>query len=74
MKAAASKPVANCLNCGAEISFANSPAIDQRITCPKCGDVHKVVGLDPLRLEWAWEDLLEGPEFSVRSWRFRGKR
>ena len=74
MKAAASNPNAECQNCGEEISLGSSPAINQRFTCAKCGDVHKVVGLDPMRIEWAWEDLLEGPEYSVRSWRMLGKR
>lgn len=68
----ASRLEGKCKNCGTPISLGGSPAIDQRVTCTKCGDVLKIVALDPVKLEWAWEDLLEGPEYSVRSWRVRG--
>ena len=60
-----------CPKCGSGILFDHPPAPEERVKCHGCGDILKVVTLSPLGLEWAWEDLLEGPEYSVRSssWR-----
>jgi lysine biosynthesis protein LysW len=71
MKQISSTQKGICEKCGSEISIEGTPTLDQRVTCTQCGDVLKIVALDPIQLEWAWEDLLEGPEYSVRSWRER---
>lgn len=62
-----------CPTCQAEVTISDATVPGQRVPCPRCGDVLKVVAVNPLELEWAWEDLLDGPEISVRSWRKRGK-
>lgn len=63
-----------CPSCQAVVAIEGVPAIDQRIACDECGDVHKVVAISPIKLEWAFEDLLEGPEYSVRSFPQRWRR
>jgi lysine biosynthesis protein LysW len=63
-----------CPSCRAAVVFEDIPKVDQRIVCAGCGDVLKVVSVSPIELEWAYEDLLEGPEYSVRSCLHRGHR
>lgn len=58
-----------CPLCQTKIHLQGSLSLNQRIPCPDCDDVLKVACTKPLRLEWAWEDLLEGPEISVRRMR-----
>jgi lysine biosynthesis protein LysW len=55
-----------CPLCNAVIELENMPCIGDRLACRGCGDVLKVISVTPLELEWALDDLLEGPEYSVR--------
>jgi lysine biosynthesis protein LysW len=63
-----------CPSCHAAVVFKDVPNVGQRIICAGCDDVLKVVSLSPIKLEWAYEDLLEGPEYSVRSFPYQGRR
>lgn len=58
-----------CPLCQTKIHLQGSLTLNQRIACPDCDDVLKVDCTKPLRLEWAWEDLLEDPGISVRRMR-----
>jgi lysine biosynthesis protein LysW len=57
-----------CPTCQATVKFIGMPVVGERITCGRCGDLFKVVTISPIKLEWAFEDLLEDPEYSVRSY------
>ena len=55
-----------CPMCNAVVELDDMPCIDARLVCRGCGDILKVVTVTPLKLEWAMDDLLESPEYSVR--------
>lgn len=44
-----------CPACEQDITV-NRPEEGQKITCPKCGDELEVVGVNPLELDWHYED------------------
>lgn len=68
------RPTVRCTECNA--SFEVNPNLQpgDRLDCPKCGEPLKVVHNSPLKVEWAFEDHLEGPNYSVRSYFRRGFR
>jgi lysine biosynthesis protein LysW len=63
-----------CPTCQEIVTFSEMPVLGERTICEGCGDVLKVVSLSPIKLEWAFEDLLEGPDYSVRSYPYRWRR
>jgi hypothetical protein len=63
-----------CPTCQAMVVFSEMPVMGERTTCTGCGDMLKVIAISPIKLEWAFEDLLEGPEYSVRSYPHRWRR
>lgn len=48
--------IAYCPECDARIRFTNKPSIGQRLTCRECEQVLEVIGLQPLELDWAYDD------------------
>jgi uncharacterized paraquat-inducible protein A len=65
-------PKIRCAVCDASFETRGDHHLEDRLVCPVCGEPLKVVSQAPLRVDWAYEDLLEGPEYSVRSF-FRRK-
>ena len=47
---------AECISCGAEISFRAQPKMGMLITCPECDAELEVVWLDPVELDWPFDD------------------
>jgi lysine biosynthesis protein LysW len=45
-----------CPECDVTINLGKSPRKRQRVTCFKCGSQLEVVGLSPIRLDWAYDD------------------
>ena len=47
---------ARCVDCDKVITFKKAPRIDQTIVCQHCDAMLAVVELDPIVLDWAYED------------------
>jgi len=45
-----------CISCGAEIKFPTQPKMGALVTCPDCEAELEVVWLDPLELDWPYEE------------------
>jgi hypothetical protein len=48
--------IALCPDCEEGISVGPRPRIGQRVTCPHCNAELEVVEINPLELDWAFED------------------
>jgi lysine biosynthesis protein LysW len=53
-----------CPECDAEVKFSNTPFIDQRTLCPRCGSDLIVIRTNPFVLDWAFVEPLSRPERS----------
>jgi alpha-aminoadipate carrier protein LysW len=47
---------AECISCGAEIMFRESPKMGQLVKCPRCDAELEVVWLDPVEVDWPFVD------------------
>jgi lysine biosynthesis protein LysW len=47
---------AECPSCGAKVNVGVSPRMGQHFTCSKCGTLLEIVGLDPVELDWPFDD------------------
>ena len=47
---------AECISCGAEITFREDPKMGDLVKCRKCDAELEVVWLDPIELDWPFED------------------
>lgn len=50
---------AECPDCAAEIVFSDRPKLADTVTCPECSTLLEVVSVNPLELEWAFEEDLD---------------
>ena len=48
--------VAKCPLCGERVKVGTKPWIGQEITCPACDAILEVVGINPVSLDWPYED------------------
>jgi alpha-aminoadipate carrier protein LysW len=48
--------LAECISCGAEIKFSAKPKMGALVTCPDCTAELEVVWLDPVELDWPYEE------------------
>jgi alpha-aminoadipate carrier protein LysW len=48
--------IAECISCGAEISFREDPKMGQLVKCKRCNAELEVVWLDPVELDWPFVD------------------
>lgn len=46
-----------CPACDRNIKVPNRPRIGQKLVCPHCDTDLEVIEVDPLELDWAYEDL-----------------
>ena len=56
VKTAPKVAVAECPECETNIRFHNPLKRGQIVTCPECHERLQVDQLDPLELDWAYED------------------
>jgi lysine biosynthesis protein LysW len=49
-------PEAECPNCGESISFSSHPKLGQKMACPHCGERLEVVYLEPIELDFEFEE------------------
>jgi alpha-aminoadipate carrier protein LysW len=59
---------AYCPDCGEEVNLGVHPKEGQSVTCPNCGADLEVISLEPLELDWAYDDLDEEWETSEEVW------
>lgn len=45
-----------CISCGTEIRFSAQPKMGEQVTCPDCDAALEVVWLDPVELDWPYDD------------------
>lgn len=50
------KPRAECPDCGDMITLKTEPRIGGRMSCPFCRTELEVIDIDPLELDWAYDD------------------
>ena len=48
--------VAKCPLCGEKVKVGTKPWIGQEVGCPACDAVLEVVGLNPVSLDWPYDD------------------
>lgn len=48
--------LAVCPSCGETMRLAEKPHLGERVTCPACQEVLEVVELNPVELDWAFDD------------------
>jgi len=46
-----------CPGCKRSINLDPRPREGQRFTCPSCGDYLVIINLEPLELDWAFDDF-----------------
>jgi hypothetical protein len=61
------RPSIQCAVCQSAFEVDPELKADDRLDCPQCGEPLKVISQAPLKVDWAYDDLLEGPGYSVRS-------
>jgi alpha-aminoadipate carrier protein LysW len=56
---------AECISCGTKIRFSPEPKMGHQVTCPECAAELEVVWLDPVELDWPFdeEDFEEDEEY-----------
>lgn len=59
-----------CPECDAEVSFPAQPSLRERVYCPRCKVALLVIGLEPVRLDWAFVEPLSDPNQESRRIRF----
>jgi lysine biosynthesis protein LysW len=50
------KTVVGCLECGDRITVTSRLKVGQAVTCPECGTKLEIVNLDPLEIDWAYDE------------------
>ena len=45
-----------CPYCDENISFSETPKLGQQVTCPRCGERLEVSNLNPLELDYEYND------------------
>ena len=48
--------VTKCPLCGEKVKVGTKPWIGQEVECPACDAVLEVVGLNPVSLDWPYDD------------------
>ena len=48
--------IAKCSLCGEKVKIGTKPWIGQEVTCPACEATLKVVTLQPLSIDWPYDD------------------
>ncbi len=54
---------ADCPSCGTKVSIGLNPKMGQRLFCPQCSTEVEVVWLDPVELDWPYDDDGDDDEY-----------
>jgi lysine biosynthesis protein LysW len=57
------EPKAECPNCGESIRFSRYPKLGQKVTCSHCGERLEVIYLEPIELDFEYEEEAEYYEY-----------
>jgi lysine biosynthesis protein LysW len=47
---------ADCPSCEAKVNVGSSPKMGKRVVCPVCHTELEIVWLDPVELDWPYDD------------------
>jgi alpha-aminoadipate carrier protein LysW len=47
---------ASCPDCDGDIILSPAPKVGKRLTCRHCGADLEVIGVDPVELDWAYDE------------------
>jgi alpha-aminoadipate/glutamate carrier protein LysW len=50
-------PIAVCPGCDEDIHIPGRPTLGQLVTCEHCGSQFEVISVQPLELDWAFDEL-----------------
>jgi lysine biosynthesis protein LysW len=50
------KATPGCMECRASISLVGEIKLEQMVTCPECGTEMEVIGPDPVRVDWVYDE------------------
>ena len=48
--------LAECPSCDGMVRVSSPTRIGQRVTCPSCGDLLEVIDVEPIELDWIYDD------------------
>jgi lysine biosynthesis protein LysW len=63
-----------CPECDASVSFETAPGLHQRVICVHCRAELVVIGINPIRLDWAYVEPLRDIYQEGARMRFDHKR
>jgi len=63
-----SKTLVECVDCGAEITLTGQVRLGQEVTCPECSTMLEVVGLDPVEVDWIYDEPEYDDEEEEEDW------
>ena len=55
--------VGACPECDANIFFNNAAFLGQKKVCPECREELEVIGLNPIELDWYYDDADESDDY-----------
>ena len=47
---------AECPHCEGRIRLSGGPRLGQKVTCPRCGEKLEVIRIDPVELDYEYDD------------------
>ena len=59
---------ARCPGCGRTVNLGPQPVAGHRLGCPYCGDFLEIINLEPLELDWAFDDFEPDAEPDDADW------
>lgn len=60
MKIKSNKLIVGCLLCNKDIYVENNPKLGKFITCRNCESIYEIINIDPLMIDWPFDDDEEG--------------
>jgi hypothetical protein len=57
-----------CIDCESRIALNGLIKLGQELVCPLCDAVMEIVGLDPLKADWIYEEPEYGPDEEESDW------
>ena len=55
-KTKATETYVECIDCGSQIDLIGGVKIGQELTCPECGTMMEIVGLEPIEADWIYDE------------------
>jgi uncharacterized paraquat-inducible protein A len=60
--------IVECLDCGVKFTLKGRIEIGQEITCPECGTWMEVVSLEPVQVDWIYDEFEDEDEDDEEDW------